>query len=95
LLKQLEQVCRLPTAKPRKVWLTLRRLGEAAGLLLSQASVLRMAESLTIFADFPLGLAIPAGATAPLQCVVPLSYRPVSPLAGALEYELTLRCRML
>ena len=47
------------------------------------------ASSFTCFSEFPLGLAVLPGGTAPLCCRVPVAYRPVVPLTRTLQFELT------
>lgn len=50
---------------------------------------LEFAESLVAFSNFPIGLVTPPGATSPLACAVPIAYRHLLPVSGALLRELT------
>ncbi|SEL98306.1 CHAT domain-containing protein [Butyrivibrio sp. ob235] len=52
-----------------------------------QKSMLYRAISLTVFSDFPIGLAIAPHMTAPICLSVPTTYRPLTPLTRTLEYE--------
>jgi hypothetical protein len=90
MLTRLEDLCRYPDRPNQKVWWLLQRIGQQAASLFESFSVdvLRLAETVTILSDFPLGLTILPEDTAPLQCSIPVSYRPVTPLLGALEFEL-------
>src|ERR1035437_8126123 len=76
--------------KPRSVWKALREIGEsvAGTLRKEELSAITHASSLTCFSEFPIGLAILPGDTAPLCCRMPISYRPIVPLTRALQFEL-------
>ena len=75
---------------PFVIWRLLRRLSASlAGIFANpeHMALLSRASSLTVFSNFPIGLAIPPGATAPLSCYVPITYRPLLPLSWAVERE--------
>lgn len=89
LLDQIEKHCteRRPSGKVvvRLLAKLGRRLSEYLG---SDAQLLlRRASSVTAFSDFPIGLAILPGDTAPICCARPLAYRPLTPLTRALQVE--------
>ncbi len=89
-LAQLERHCATGRVKPKAVWRLLRRIGQKAGSLLDEAAqeAVARASPLTVFSDFPLGLAVLPGDSAPLTCRVPIAYRPLLPLTRALQFEL-------
>ncbi|MDK2866100.1 MAG: hypothetical protein PWP38_415 [Clostridiales bacterium] len=72
------------------VWRILKKIGK----LLSQKleshdiDIIHNVSQLTVFSDFPIGLAILPGCTSPLCCIKPISYRPLTPLTKALQYEM-------
>jgi hypothetical protein len=45
--------------------------------------------SLTVFSEFPIGLATVYPDTAPLVCRMPIAYRPLMPLTRALQFEIS------
>lgn len=53
-----------------------------------QIEVLKRAKDITIFSDFPIGLAILENDEVPLQCYKNISYRPLTPLTRQLQLEL-------
>lgn len=50
--------------------------------------MLKRAKDITIFSDFPIGLAILENDEVPLQCYKNISYRPLTPLTRQLQLEL-------
>lgn len=50
--------------------------------------MLKRAKDITIFSDFPIGLAILENDEVPLQCYKSISYRPLTPLTRQLPVEL-------
>lgn len=72
------------------VWRTLRRIGKLLNnkLRASKIDIIHHVSQITVFSDFPMGLAILDGCTAPLCCIKPISYRPLSPLTKAFQYEM-------
>lgn len=75
------------------VWRTLRRIGKLLNNRLRQSKIdiIRYVSQITVFSDFPIGLAILPGCTAPLCCIKPISYRPLTPLTRALQCEMPKR----
>ncbi len=72
------------------VWRTLRRIGKLLNnrLRASKIDIINHVSQITVFSDFPIGLAILDGCTAPLCCIKSISYRPLSPLTKAFQYEM-------
>lgn len=75
------------------VWKILSRLGKAITRALGPeaVSLLGRSTSVSAFTNFPVGLAILPGDTAPLVCRVPVSLLPVQPLTRCLQHELLRR----
>jgi hypothetical protein len=90
LLGQIEECFKARRRNGTAIWRLLRKLGPLSANLLEAhvSGVINAAESVTFFADFPLGLAFLPGDTAPLQCKLPVWYRPITPLAGTVEFEI-------
>ena len=88
-LSQLERHCR-GKIDNRYVWNTLKSFGETLAQQLTpyQLELLRNASQLTVFSNFPVGLAILPEASAPLCCMKPISYQPLTPLTRAFQNEL-------
>ena len=91
-LAQMEQHCKdNPVPKSSYIWKNLKKLGG----LLSKAlqshgiDIVRLVTQITVFSDFPIGLAIFPETSAPLCCFKPISYRPITPLTRALQCEMT------
>lgn len=88
-LNSLENHCK-GTKNNRYIWRALKKLGK----LISQEftehelEIIQKASNITVFSDFPIGLAILPGSTAPLCCVKPISYKPITPLTRAAQIEL-------
>lgn len=51
-------------------------------------NILDYISQITIFSDFPIGLAILPEYSAPLCCIKPISYRPLTPLTRTLQREM-------
>jgi hypothetical protein len=92
-LRQLEELCAQSPHDLPKIWWVLDVLGrEAASVLGAFASAAGPhMPSITLFSDFPLGLALVGEASAPLQFSVPVIYRPMTPVFEAVNYELSVR----
>lgn len=88
-LSQLETHCRNKIDN-RYVWNTLKGFGETISRQLTpyQLELLRNASQLTVFSNFPIGLAILPETSAPLCCMKPISYHPLTPLTRAFQNEL-------
>ena len=86
---ELEQRCKDGTNN-RHIWKTFRDLGKLLSSCLNnfQIEVLKRAKDITIFSDFPVGLAILENDEVPLQCYKNISYRPLTPLTRQLQMEL-------
>jgi hypothetical protein len=89
-LLQLEEHCAGDRPQPSVIWKLLSRLGKSITRSLGHEAVrvLRRASSVSAFTNFPIGLAILPGHTAPLSCSVPVSLPPVQPLTRCLQREL-------
>lgn len=87
---QLESHCASAHIRPHTVWRMLRTLGERiAGVLGPDVHAgLRRASSVTVFSDFPIGLAILPGDSSPLNMRVPLNQLALTPLTRCLQFEL-------
>jgi hypothetical protein len=72
------------------VWRKLRRIGKLLNNKLRQydIDIIKQVSQITIFSDFPIGLAILPDCSSPLCCIKPISYRPITPLTKALQYEM-------
>ena len=92
-LSDLEATCRTKNVRPRKIWRLIEDLSRRGRFLFEGETdfpILARAKPLQIFSDFPIGLLIPPGASAPLHLCVPTIYRPLTPLTRALQFELHL-----
>ena len=91
-LRQLEDLCAQSTRDIPKIWWVIEVLGrEAATVLGATTSTLACFQpSIALFSDFPFGLTLVDGTSSPLQFFTPVTYRPIAPLAAAVEFELTL-----
>ena len=89
-LNDLETSWSRRTPKPRFVWKTLKSVGDILLNCFTEVEIAAIlhASSLTCFSEFPIGLAIFPGGTAPLCCRVPIAYRPIVPLTRTLQMEL-------
>ncbi len=74
----------------RFVWRTLRRLGKLFNNSLKpfDINILNHVSQITVFSDFPIGVAVLPGCSAPLCCVKPITLRPLTPLTKAFQYEM-------
>jgi len=90
-LADLERMYGGPIRRPKRVWEVLRDLSDRASYLF-EAEELQIAlsrtSSLQVFSDFPLGILIPPGASAPLHMCVPTAYQPLTPLTRTFSQEL-------
>lgn len=90
-LAELEDYFALPRpVRPRVVRRLLRRISDGLLPLFNDEdllSVLKRCKTLTVFSNFPVGLAVMPGATSPLSCMFPISYRPLSPLSRTVLQE--------
>lgn len=86
---ELEQRCKDGTNN-KYIWKTFRDLGKLLSSYFNnfQIQVLKRAKDITIFSDFPIGLAILENDEVPLQCYKNISYRPLTPLTRQLQIEL-------
>lgn len=88
-LNQLELACKRYTNN-KYVLKALKELGQMFESFLTpeQLMCVKKAKHLTIFSDFPVGLAILSDTEVPLQCYKSISYRSLSPLTRALSVEM-------
>lgn len=89
-LNKLEKGCTDDTKpKARSIDRVLSNIGRNLDAKLTefQKSMLYRNAYLTVFSDFPIGLAIPPHQKAPLSCISAISYRPLTPLTRSLEIE--------
>ena len=88
LLEQMETHCRGAISN-KYIWHMLNKLGKKLleHIGVERAYGIMRASHITAFTDFPIGLAILPGCSAPLCCYVPISYRPLTPLTRALQIE--------
>lgn len=72
------------------IWRTLKRIGKLLNNKLKQCNIdiIKDVSQITVFSDFPIGLAILPNCSAPLSCIKPISYRPLTPLTKAFQYEM-------
>lgn len=72
------------------IWRTLKRIGKLLNNKLKQSNIdiIKDVSQITVFSDFPIGLAILPNCSAPLSCIKPISYRPLTPLTKAFQYEM-------
>lgn len=88
-LNELEVNCKQGTNN-KYVHKTLRDIGKMFEGKLTQEQMwaIYMAKHITVFSDFPIGLAIIGNADTSLQCYKEISYRPLSPLTRCLQNEM-------
>lgn len=93
---ELEQRCKNGTNN-KYVWKTFSDLGKLLGSCFNsfQIEVLKRAKDITIFSDFPIGLAILENDEVPLQCYKSISYRPLTPLTRQLQLELLKKTKFI
>ncbi len=90
-LAKLEEHCKDARRINNKyVWRSLERIGKllASRLQGAQVDIIDQVSQITVFSDFPIGLAILPGCSAPLCCIKPISYRTLTPLTRAFQYEM-------
>lgn len=92
---RLEDRCKNGTNN-KYVWNALHDLGKQLGRYFNrnQIGVLKRAKDITIFSDFPLGLAILEGDEVPLLCYKNISYQPLTPLTRRFQTELLRKNQM-
>jgi len=90
-LFNLEEHCKSSRKISNKfVWRTLRKIGRLVSEKLKpfDLNIIEHVPQITVFSDFPIGLAILPGCSSPLCCIKPITYRPLTPLTRALQYEM-------
>lgn len=90
-INNLELYCKNSSrVKNKYIWRTLRKIGRGITKLIpeEQISILKKTTTLSVFTDFPLGLAIIDPCTAPLCCYQRISYKNLTPLTHALAQEM-------
>lgn len=88
-LNELEINCKQGTNN-KYVHRILRDIGKVLEKKLTQEQMwaVNWAKHITVFSDFPIGLAIIGDADTSLQCYKEISYRPLSPLTRCLQTEM-------
>lgn len=88
-LDELEINCKQKTNN-KYVKKTLRDIGKILEKKLTQGQLwaINWANHITVFSDFPIGLAIIGEGDSSLQCYKEISYRPLSPLTRCLQTEM-------
>lgn len=89
LLSNIEKEC-IDGTNNKHIWQSLKKLGKQLGSAFSneQIEYIKRAKDITVFSDFPIGLAILGEDELPLHCYKAISYRPLSPLTRQLQIEL-------
>ena len=89
-LAELEDHCKSRQINNRYVWSALQKIGRLFTNHIGREKLhcIARASHITAFTDFPLGLAIMPGCTAPLCCYKPISYRPITPMTRAFQREM-------
>lgn len=89
-LMRLETHCAQDKIDNKYVWRVLKEFGTRLNELFKEKGidVLKDVSQITVFSDFPIGLAVLPGCTAPLCCIKPIIYRPLGPLTNAFRFEL-------
>lgn len=89
-LEDLERSCKQKTNN-KYVKKTLRDIGKMIEKNSTQEQLwaINRANHITVFSDFPIGLAILGGGDTSLQCYKDISYRPLTPLTRCLQTEMT------
>ena len=88
-LDELEINCKKNTNN-KYIRKALRDIGEIIerNLTQEQLGVINWAQHITVFSDFPIGLAVFSGGDTSLQCYKEISYRPLSPLTRCFQSEM-------
>jgi len=89
-LYSLEEHCRGRNISNKYVWRSMKRMGRILERFIGNEQLIsfKRASHITVFSDFPLGVAILPGYEEPLNCIIPISQRPLTPLTRALQTEL-------
>ncbi len=87
-LNKLELNCKQGTNN-QYIHRTLRKMGQILekNITKEQMNAIKFAQHITVFSDFPIGLAILEKAETPLQCYKQISQRHLSPLTRCLQIE--------
>lgn len=88
-LDELEINCKNETNN-KYVKKTLRDIGKLIEKNLTEAQIwaINWAKHITVFSDFPIGLAVFGESDTSLQCYKDISYRPLSPLTRCMQIEM-------
>lgn len=89
-LHKLECHGKLKVKDNRFVWRSMKRIGESLAEHLGSDGLilLKRASRVSVFSDFPIGLAILPGMEDPLCCILPISYKPLTPLMQTIQTQL-------
>lgn len=85
----LEECCKNGTNN-NHIWRCLNDLGKELKNYFNykQIWLLKHAQDITVFSDFPIGISILTDDEVPLQCYKSISYQPLTPLTRRLQHEL-------
>lgn len=86
-LDKLEQHCKSSKRSNKFVWETIKKIGDLLNGVLDK-DLLKYSSQITVFSDFPIGIAVLSGCTAPLCCFKSIIYRPLTPLIESFKYEM-------
>ena len=90
-LAQMEQHCKdNPEPKSSYIWRNLKKLGDLLSKTIQpyEIDIMNWVSQITVFSDFPMGLAVLPECSAPLCCFKPFSYHPLTPLTRAFQCEI-------
>ena len=92
-LAQLEDHCASVNPQPFVVRKLLGKIGSSISNTLGTEGIrlIKGSSRITAFTNFPIGLAILPGNSAPLSCCVPVSLLPAQPLTRCLQHEMLRR----
>lgn len=88
-LNELEIGC-IQEANNKYIHKTLRDIGKLLEKKLTQEQLLAIyrAKHITVFSDYPIGLAVMENTDSSLQCYKEISYRPLTPLTRSFQIEM-------
>lgn len=85
----LETHCENINIDNKYVWSVLKKIGKIISEYIGKEKIdaIERASHITVFSDFPIGLAILPGSSVPLCCIKPISYRTITPLTRSFQTE--------
>lgn len=89
-LNKLEVHCQTAKISNKYVWNSMKKIGKILASHLGEEGlkIINRASHITVFSDFPIGIAVLPGFDDPLSCIKSISHRPLTPLTRALQMEL-------